>query len=243
MKYLGMDYLARLKSVVADFWKHLGFNGSADKVQDDTMRTSQTDGEDPSDFWRHQIDRLKRRVRTLDQQENLIVFYGSSSIRLWVHMKNDLAPLNVLNLGFGGSNYAWCAHYFDEIFGPLHPGKIVLYAGENDLGEGKSPEVVLTDFKKLVQKIKEKDITIELAVISLKPTLARQGMIPEILETNHLLKQYVIHELGAQYIDVFNNMIGPNQKPLYDIYMSDGLHLNKAGYDIWSRTIRAAMLS
>ncbi|WP_099544883.1 SGNH/GDSL hydrolase family protein [Maribacter sp. 4G9] len=238
-----MEYLVRIKSVIADVWKYLRFNGAADKVQTETIEISQIDGEDPYDFWRHQINRLKRRVRTLDQQENLIVFYGSSSIRLWVHMKNDLAPLNVVNLGFGGSNYAWCAHYFDEVFGPLHPSKIVLYAGENDLGEGKSPEVVLADFKKLVQKIKEKDATIELAVISLKPTLARQGMIPEIQETNRLLKQYVIHELGAQYIDVFNNMIGPNQKPMPEIYMSDGLHLNKAGYDIWSRTIRAALLS
>ncbi|WP_243641637.1 SGNH/GDSL hydrolase family protein [Maribacter algicola] len=239
----GMGYLVRLKSVVADFWKHLGFNRSADKVQPDTIETSHLDGEDPSDFWRNQINRLKRRVRSLENQENLVVFYGSSSIRLWVHMKEDLTPLNVLNLGFGGSNYTWCAHYFDEVFEPLQPKKIVLYAGENDLGEGKSPQTVLADCKGLVQKIKAKDANIALAIISIKPTITRQEMLPDILETNRLLKQYVSNELGAQFIDVFSQMISQDHKPRPELYMADGLHLNKAGYEIWSRSIRAALLS
>ena len=211
-------------------------------VLDEISENAIPDGEDPSDFWRNQINRIKRRVRILENQENLVVFYGSSSIRLWVHMKEDLAPLNVLNLGFGGSNYAWCAHYFDEVFGPLHPSKIVLYAGENDLGEGKSPQTVLADCKRLVQKIKEKDANIALAIISIKPTIAKQEMLQDILETNRLLEKYVTHELQAQFIDVFNQMISDKRLPRPELYMADGLHLNKAGYEIWSRTIRAALL-
>lgn len=214
----------------------------ADEVLAEESENAIPDGKDPTDFWRNQINRLKRSVRSFNNQENLVVFYGSSSIRLWVHMKDDLAPLNVMNLGFGGSNYAWCAHYFDEVFGPLRPKKIVLYAGENDLGEGKSPQTVFADFKRLVQKIKAKDANIALAIISIKPTIARQEMLPDILETNRLLKQYVSNELRAHYIDVFNQMISQDHKPRPELYMVDGLHLNKAGYEIWSRTIRAALL-
>lgn len=237
-----MEYLKELKLGFITFWRDIGFKVPSDDVLDEISENVLPDGEDPSDFWRNQINRLKRRVRSVENQENLVVFYGSSSIRLWVHMREDIAPLNVLNLGFGGSNYAWCAHYFDEVFGPLHPSKIVLYAGENDLGEGKSPETVLADFKWLVQKIKAKDANIALAIISIKPTMARQEMLPDILETNRLLEKYVVHELQAQFIDVFNPMISKDHKPRPELYMADGLHLNKAGYEIWSLTIRSALL-
>ena len=237
-----MLYLARLKLGFTKIWKRIGFTEPAVVVIADEYENEILDGEDPSDFWRNQINRLKRRVRSLEKTENLIAFYGSSSIRLWVHMKEDLATLNVLNLGFGGSNYAWCAHYFDEVFRPLQPKKIVLYAGENDLGEGKSPETVLADCKRLVQKIKEKDANITLAIISIKPTITRQEMLPDILETNRLLEKYVVQELKSQFIDVFSPMITQDHKPRPELYMADGLHLNKAGYEIWSRTIRAALL-
>ncbi|MDC6403905.1 MULTISPECIES: SGNH/GDSL hydrolase family protein [Maribacter] len=237
-----MGYLKELKSGFVKIWRNIGFKVPSDDVLGEISENVLPDGEEPSDFWRNQINRLKRRVRSVENQENLVVFYGSSSIRLWVHMREDIAPLNVLNLGFGGSNYAWCAHYFDEVFGPLHPSKIVLYAGENDLGEGKSPETVLADFKWLVQKIKAKDANIALAIISIKPTMARQEMLPDILETNRLLEKYVVHELQAQFIDVFYPMISKDHKPRPELYMADGLHLNKAGYEIWSLTIRSALL-
>ncbi|WP_235856475.1 cyclic nucleotide-binding domain-containing protein [Flagellimonas oceanensis] len=199
--------------------------------------------EEPPEIWRNEIKRLKRRVRSLEDQSDLIIFYGSSSVRLWVGMKKDLFPFNVLNLGFGGSTYAWCIHYFDEIFNGAEPNKIVLYAGENDLAQGKSPQEVLNDCNKLVQMIIKKYPEVELAFVSLKPSLEREEMIPQIIETNLLLSKYVIGELNAQYINVFGQMITADNRPKPDLYMSDGLHLNKKGYAIWSDVIKTALLS
>nr|WP_297782963.1 cyclic nucleotide-binding domain-containing protein [uncultured Allomuricauda sp.] len=199
--------------------------------------------EEPPEIWRNEIKRLKRRVRTLENQNDLIIFYGSSSVRLWVGMKKDLAPFNVLNLGFGGSTYAWCIHYFDEIFNGAEPKKIVLYAGENDLAQGKSPQEVLNDCNRLVQMIFKKYPDVELAFVSLKPSLEREEMIPLIIETNLLLSKYVIGELNAQFVNVFGQMITADNRPKPELYMSDGLHLNKKGYAIWSDVIKTALLS
>lgn len=199
--------------------------------------------QEPPEIWRNEIKRLRRRVLKLNDQENLIAFYGSSSIRLWVNMQRDLAPMNVLNLGFGGSNFAWCVHYFNEVFKDLNPSKIVLYAGENDLSEGKTPQEVLADCKELVHLIYNKYPNIELALISLKPSVEREALIPSIMETNLLLSKYIITELNAQYINVFGQMITTENRPIPELYMSDGLHLNKTGYTIWSSAIKKALQS
>ncbi len=42
-------------------------------------------------------------MNQLETQEGLTVFYGSSTIRLWKNMAQDLAPHQTLNLGFGGA--------------------------------------------------------------------------------------------------------------------------------------------
>ena len=199
------------------------------------------DLEEPPAMWCNEIKRLKRRIAKLETQENLIAFYGSSSVRLWVHMKRDLSPFHVINFGFGGSTFAWCIHYFDEIFQEANPEKIVLYAGENDLNGGRTPQEVLADCHVLVEKIKTKYPTVELALISLKPSVEREALIPLIMETNLLLSKYVISELNAQYINVFAQMITTDNRPIPELYLSDGLHLNKQGYELWSTAIKKAL--
>ena len=197
--------------------------------------------EEPPEIWGNEIKRLKQRVTQLQSQEDLVVFYGSSSIRLWVNLKKDLKPLQTLNLGFGGSSFAWCIHYFSEIFDGVRPQKIVLYAGENDLSDGKTPQEVLADCKELIGLVHEKYPKVELALISLKPSVEREGLIPQIMETNLLLSKYIIGELNAQFINIFARMITSDNRPRPELYLSDGLHLNKAGYAIWSNVIKEAL--
>ncbi|MBQ4913709.1 cyclic nucleotide-binding domain-containing protein [Maribacter sp. MMG018] len=214
-----------------------------DRAENLFMAPTKSEGQEPPEIWRNEIKRLKRRIAQLSSQENLIAFYGSSSIRLWVNMQRDLAPMNVVNLGFGGSSFAWCIHYFEEVFKDANPYKIVLYAGENDLSEGKTPQEVLADCKELVQLIYNKYPGIELALISLKPSVEREALIPLIMETNLLLSKYIISELNAQYINVFGQMITTENRPIPELYMSDGLHLNKSGYALWSNAIKKALLA
>ena len=198
----------------------------------------------PPEMWAKEIIRLQRRVQKLESQDNLTAFYGSSSIRLWVGLKKDLAPLNVINLGFGGSSFAWCIHYFDAVFGGIEQlEKIVLYAGENDLHDGKSSQEVLADCKTLIGMLQSKFPSIKIALISLKPSVEREAMIPQIIETNLLLSKYIIGELNAQFINVFGRMITSDNRPMPELFLSDGLHLNRKGYHIWSSVIKEALFT
>src|SRR5687767_185738 len=72
-----------------------------------------------------------------------VLFVGSSSIRLWTTLAKDFPELPVINRGFGGSQIADSIRYAPRIVLPYKPKTIILYAGDNDLADGKSPEQVL----------------------------------------------------------------------------------------------------
>lgn len=78
------------------------------------------------------------------------IFYGSSTIRLWNSLYEDFKPYKPVNLGFGGSTLAACVWFFDAIVGPFkNAERMILYAGDNDLGDGRHPEEVLLFLKSL----------------------------------------------------------------------------------------------
>jgi hypothetical protein len=53
------------------------------------------------------------------------VFYGSSSIRLWDTLGQDVDP-RVMNLGFGGATLEACDYFFPRLVPPLHPRSLLL---------------------------------------------------------------------------------------------------------------------
>ena len=62
-----------------------------------------------------------------------IVFVGSSSIRKWTSLKEDLKGLNAINRGFGGSTVAEAIYYSNTLILKHKPKKIVFYSGDNDV--------------------------------------------------------------------------------------------------------------
>src|SRR5688500_3924563 len=68
-----------------------------------------------------------------------IVFYGSSSIRMWKSLKEDFPGMNVINRGFGGSTAPDALRYVDRIVIPYKPSAVVVYEGDNDLAKGRTP--------------------------------------------------------------------------------------------------------
>src|SRR5438552_18868707 len=101
-------------------------------------------------FWKWQISALEKEDRRHPPQPGTIVFTGSSTMRYWKTLDRDMAPIPVINRGFGGAHIAHVNEYFERIVIPYKPRAVVLYAGGNDLGwpSRKSPETVFEDFKR-----------------------------------------------------------------------------------------------
>jgi len=81
---------------------------------------------DKPDAWDWAIARFEAQDGLKPPPEGVIVFTGSSSITLWDTLEQDMAPLPVVNRGFGGSRIHQVVHYVDRIVVPYHPRAVVL---------------------------------------------------------------------------------------------------------------------
>ncbi len=164
------------------------------------------------------------------------VFYGSSSIRLWDTLAEDFDP-RVLNLGFGGSTLEACDYFFARLVPPVKPRSLLLYAGDNDLGDGRSVEQVLGWFRSLADKVAAHLGAVPFGFVSVKPSPARFPIIDRIRQLNDKVRREIESRSSGYYVDVFSAMLDESGNPRTELFLQDGLHLNHDGYRLWSRLL------
>jgi lysophospholipase L1-like esterase len=184
-------------------------------------------------WYEDEVKRVEHIKRDIGYQPKT-VFYGSSSIRMWESLYKDFKPYYPVNLGFGGSTLAACVWFFDRIMKSLHPDHLIVYAGDNDLGDGRNPEEVYIFFQQFLACFQRSFGDVPLTFISIKPSPARKNLGDKICYTNKLIKQ-VIDKKGANYyfIDVYSKMADAAGNPKREFFDADGLHLSSKGYALW----------
>lgn len=188
-------------------------------------------------WYEAEVRALEALQNERDGQCRPIVFYGSSSIRLWGTLKEDFPDLPFLNLGFGGSTMEACNHFFERIVLPFQPSALVLYAGDNDLGDGRKPEQVLRYYQCLSSKVNCYLDPIPFALISIKCSPARYHLKAAIQNTNLFLEQEHLSKPGRFFLDITSPMMNVDGTPRKELYVEDGLHLNSKGYAVWREVL------
>jgi lysophospholipase L1-like esterase len=191
---------------------------------------------DPERF-EPEIRKFEEADRATPPPRGSIVFVGSSSIRRWDTLSRDFPGVPVLNRGFGGSEASDVLRYASRVILPYRPSRIVFYAGDNDLARGKTPAAIAADVKRLWQLLAAELPQARMAIISVKPSLARWSLVSQTRETNQLLRRLADSDPRLTYIDVFTPMIGPGGTPVPEHFVEDGLHLTPAGYRIWTTAV------
>jgi lysophospholipase L1-like esterase len=189
-----------------------------------------------------EIKAFKKTDSTAMPPQDAILFIGSSSIRMWKTLNEDMSPLKVINRGFGGSEMEHAIHYFDQIVEPYRPHAIVLYEGDNDIAAGKSPDTVFADFKIFAELAKSTLPGVPLFFISIKPSISREKFLAQMQQANNLIKEYCDREEGLFFIDVAASMMDKD-KIKTDIFIEDNLHMNTKGYDIWEKIVKAQLVN
>ncbi|MFK7897784.1 MAG: SGNH/GDSL hydrolase family protein [Myxococcota bacterium] len=179
-----------------------------------------------------------------------ILFTGSSSIRLWDTLAEDMAPLRVINRGFGGAHMAHVARNAKRLTLPYAPTAIVVYAGDNDLAEGtgKSPETVIQDFQTFLSAVRSELPDVPIYFIAIKPSVLRWDRWPEMQEANEGIRAMAAADDRLHFLDIATPMLissDPEASPVPsgDLFRFDGLHLSAAGYAVWTEAIRPILLA
>lgn len=188
--------------------------------------------------FKDEVAQLTANDRSLNKKD-VILFTGSSSIKMWENIQSEFPKYNVVNRGFGGSQTSDLLYYFDQLILPYNPKKIFIYEGDNDLSAGKSPEQILSTMDSLITMIHEKvSRNVSVYVISPKPSLSRWELRDKYTDFNKRMGQLASSKKKVYFIDVWTPALDADGNVLKDIFLEDGLHMNEKGYAIWVDVIR-----
>lgn len=168
-----------------------------------------------------------------------VLFYGSSSIRLWKSLKEDFPGLNVLNHGFGGSTAPEALKYFDRLVTPVKPSTIVFYEGDNDLKKGRTPEQFLGDVQTFVRQVETKLPNTKIVILSVKPSPSRIDLMSTQRKVNAMVEGWIKQSKDSRvtYVNTFAAMLDGSGKPRGELFGPDKLHMNRDGYKLWTKLI------
>ena len=174
-----------------------------------------------------------------------VVFVGSSSIRYWSTLEQDMQPLRVLRHGFGGAKLADIEYYAKRLVGDFDPRAVVVFAGTNDIHprSSRSPAELLEVYQAFVERVRAGSENVPIYYIGITPTRLRWTVWPVVQQTNALIRNYCESNSGLFYIETGSALLGTDGTPDSKNYRFDGLHLSDAGYAIWTRIIRSRLIA
>ena len=142
---------------------------------------------DPNRF-ESKIQKFEAADKATPPVKGGIVFIGASSFARWTNLAESVPgpqgrESRVRRVGaLRGCKYA------PRVVVPHAPRIVVLYAGENDLNRGLTPEVIAADFDKFSKLIHTSLPATRIVVIGLKPSLLRWKLREGMQQTNKLIR-------------------------------------------------------
>jgi lysophospholipase L1-like esterase len=194
--------------------------------------------------WEPSIRKFEDQDKINPPKLGTIVFAGSSSIARWDTLVEEMKPLDVINRGFGGSQYADLIQYAKRIVIVYRPRAVVIYEGDNDLApeSSKTPESVAKDAETLVQTIRAALPETWIYVISIKPSKSRLSVWPTMKEANRMIRDFAGTQEHVQYVDVASAMFDSKGNLRADLFVEDGLHPNPKCYALWTSIIKPLLV-
>lgn len=188
----------------------------------------------------NEVKALILRDSLITNRKDVILFTGSSSIRMWTDLEKDFADKNVLNRAFGGSTMRDLLYFADQLIVPYNPKTIFIYEGDNDLGfANATSQQILASSDSLLTIIRAKlPSSVRIYFISPKPSIARWHLKDQYVQFNKDLQTWTSSKKNVYFIDVWSKMLNADGSLRKDLFIEDGLHMNRKGYDIWRDTLR-----
>jgi len=194
-------------------------------------------------YWK-EIQLFKQEDKLHPPPHHAILFIGSSSFTKWKDVQSYFPQHRIINRGFGGSTLVDVIRYAGDIIYPYHPKQVVVYCGENDLAyvDTTTATTVLVRFKTLFAMVRQHVPHANIVFISIKPSPSRQALRAKVEAANALIKQFLATNANTAFVNVYNPMLNAAGYPRPELFLSDSLHMQPAGYAIWQKAIEPYLL-
>lgn len=196
-------------------------------------------------FKKYQEDNAK--LPLLKTGEQRIVFMGDSITEFWsVHCPEFFIRKPYINRGISGQTSPQMLVRFRADVIALKPTIVVLLAGANDLAGNTGPstlEMITDNIFSMAELAKVHQIKVILcSVLPAYDFDWRPNSFPaeKIIQLNKMLKQYAdANEI--LYLDYYSALVD-ERKGLKADYSGDGVHPNKAGYEVMNPLAEKAIM-
>ncbi len=172
-----------------------------------------------------------------------VVFVGSSSIRRWEQLTRDFNDYRVVQRGFGGSQLEDLNFWVNELVLSYQPTAVVVWSGTNDLSSGEPAMEVFNDYLTFVGLVQAQQPNVEIFYLGVTPTPANDSTTIERDTANGLIEAETLTDPRQHYIDLPTPFyaLNPPADPDFTALYVDPVHLNRAGYDLWTTIVRPAV--
>ena len=208
-------------------------------------------------FKPYEISYYEKKCQSFETQNaNLskgqIIFVGDSITDLYPldNYYCDLS-LSVYNRGIGGDTTDGLLNRMEVSLFDLKPSKIVLMIGVNDIyGGGKDVDYVFANYQTIISQIETSLPEAEvycMSIISQNEKLTQlanidiSDKIKKIMTLNEKIKNLVQAKSNFSYVDLFSATADENNR-LIASYTGDGLHLNSAGFEVWTSILKPLLV-
>jgi hypothetical protein len=190
--------------------------------------------------WENDIAKFEQLDSSEKYPEESILFAGSSSIRLWSTLKDDMSPYPVIQRGYGGAKLSDFAVYSDRIFDPHKCRAIVIFIANDITGseQDKTPEEVLALYKSVIKTIRTNHRDTPVFWIAITPSSSRWKAWPQIQKANNFIMDYCDSKKNLYFIKTDFAFLGQDGKPKDELFRDDLLHLNAKGYEVWKEIVK-----
>lgn len=166
-------------------------------------------------------------------------FVGSSSMSRWTALERDMHPWVAHNRAIGGATLTELSARFAAERPRKVPRAVVFYAGENDLAYGVPADVVVAEFRTFLARKRASLGSTPVLFVSVKPSPTRLRFRPAQAAYNAAVRRLAAGRGDLRYVDIVPDLVRDGRfGPFYD---GDGIHMNAAGYGVWTRAVRRAL--
>lgn len=196
------------------------------------------------------IERWEKDVRELEARdgrevdpEHAILFIGSSSVRMWETIAEDMAPWPTIRRGYGGAKLSDLCVFVERLVRPHRFAALVIFVANDISGseQDKSPVEVLKLYQHLIASIRELRPEQPIYFVGITPSSSRFKVWEQIRAANQLIREHCDTDPTLHYIDTADRYLTEAGIPNDRLFQDDKLHLNRDGYKLWGEIIRSEL--
>lgn len=191
--------------------------------------------------WEKDISAFEQLDKKEKYADNALLFVGSSSIRLWSTLQEDMAPYPFIQRGFGGSRTPDVVQYLKRIVYPHQFSAVVIFVA-NDITGAKNdltPRESLRNYREMAKIIRAKYAKQPIFFIEITPTQSRWKYWTQIQQINAGLKSMCQKGKNLYFIETAASFLNEKAEPRNELFREDHLHLNREGYRVWGKIVKA----